>query len=56
LFPQAWSLAGRWNAGDVVLVLYDPKNPRRNEADLFETRSDEQVALEDARDQGGDEG
>jgi Protein of unknown function (DUF3592) len=54
--PQAWSLAGRWNAGDVVLVLYDPKNPRRNEADLFETRSDEQVAMEDARDQGGDEG
>jgi hypothetical protein len=45
--PQPYSLAFRWNPGDAMLVLYDPRNPNRNEADLFETRSDELAALQD---------
>jgi hypothetical protein len=35
---QPYSLAYRWNPGEEMLVLYDPRNPSRNEADLFETR------------------
>ncbi len=45
--PQAWSRTGRWKAGDVILVLYDPQNPDRNEADLFEVRSEELAALQE---------
>jgi hypothetical protein len=47
---QPWSLAGRFKAGDAVLVLYDPGNPARHEADLFETRSDELAQLQDQAD------
>ena len=45
--PQQYALAYRWNAGDAILVLYDPRKPSRNEADLFETRSDERADLQD---------
>jgi hypothetical protein len=48
---QPYSLAFRWNTGDAMLVLYDPRNPHRNEADLFETRSDELAALQDQKEQ-----
>lgn len=44
--PQPWSLAGRWEPGDAILVLYDPRNPGRNEADLFEVRPDELAELQ----------
>ena len=44
---QPYSLAYRWNPGDAMLVLYDPRRPSRNEADLFETRSDELAELQD---------
>jgi hypothetical protein len=38
---QPWSLAARWDAGEDILVLYDPQNPRRNEADVWEARNDD---------------
>jgi len=43
---QAWSRAGRYSTGESVLVLYDPANPARHEADLFEARSDELAELD----------
>jgi hypothetical protein len=39
--PQPWSLAARWDPGETILVLYDPRNPRRNEADVFEARNND---------------
>ncbi len=38
---QPWSLAARWDVGENILVLYDPQNPRRNEADVWEARNDD---------------
>jgi hypothetical protein len=38
---QPWSLAARWDAGESILVLYDPQNPSRNEADVWEARNDD---------------
>jgi hypothetical protein len=38
---QPWSLAARWDAGERILVLYDPQNPGRNEADVWEARNDD---------------
>ncbi|HLW64682.1 MAG TPA: DUF3592 domain-containing protein [Gemmataceae bacterium] len=37
--PRA--LESRWQAGDSILVLQDPNNPERFEADIFEARADE---------------
>ncbi len=48
---QPWSLAARWNPGETILVLYDPRDPRRNEADVFEARSDD---LDELQGQAGD--
>jgi hypothetical protein len=45
--PQPWSLAARWDPGETILVLYDPRNPRRNEADVFETRQDDLARLQE---------
>ncbi len=44
---QSWSQASRFSAGDAVLVLHDPGNPARHEADVFEVRSQELSALQD---------
>jgi hypothetical protein len=46
--PQSWSLASRWDKGETILVLYDPRNPSRNEADLFEARSEDLTQLQDS--------
>jgi hypothetical protein len=45
--PQPWSLAARWDPGGTILVLYDPRNPRRNEADVFEARTADLALLQD---------
>jgi len=49
--PQPWSLASRWDPGENILVLFDPKDPARNEADLFETRNDDLDRLLDQAEQ-----
>jgi hypothetical protein len=41
--PRA--LQARWQPGDSILILYDRKNPARNEADIFEARADELAQL-----------
>jgi len=51
---QPYSLAYRWNPGDAILVLYDPRKPSRNEADLFETRSDELAELQERAEEVAD--
>jgi hypothetical protein len=48
--PQPWSLAARWDPGETILVLYDPRNPGRNEADVFEARMDDLARLQDEED------
>jgi hypothetical protein len=53
--PQPYSLAYRWNPGDALLVLYDPRDASRNEADLFETRSDELAQLQDQAEEDAEE-
>jgi hypothetical protein len=45
--PQPWSLAGRWDPGETILVLYDPRNPRRNEPDIWEARMEDLATLQD---------
>ena len=47
---QPWSLAARWDPGETILVLYDPRHPDRNEADIFEARQDDFNRLLDAAD------
>ena len=49
---QPWSLAARWDPGENILVLYDPRNPRRNEADVWEARNDDLAKLQEAEDAG----
>jgi hypothetical protein len=44
---QPWSLAARWDPGETILVLYDPDNPSRNEADVFEARNEDLDMLQD---------
>ena len=51
---QPYSLAYRWNPGEAMLVLYDPRNSNRNEGDLFETRSDELTDLQDQMEEDAD--
>ncbi len=46
---QTWSLAARWDPGETILVLYDPANPRRNEADIWEVRADDWARLEEGQ-------
>jgi hypothetical protein len=48
--PQPWSLAARWDPGEKILVLYDPRNPGRNEADVFEARMEDLARLEEQMD------
>lgn len=43
--PQPWPLAARWEAGENILVLYDPADPARNEPDVFEARNDDLDSL-----------
>ena len=41
---SVWLLRGlesRWQIGESILVLQDPNNPERFEADTFETRADD---------------
>jgi hypothetical protein len=45
--PQPWSLAARWDPGETILVLYYARNSRRNEADVFEARSDDLAKLQE---------
>jgi hypothetical protein len=45
--PQPWSLAARWDPGETILVLYDPRNPRRNEPDVWEARGEDLARLQD---------
>jgi hypothetical protein len=45
--PQPWSLAARWDPGENILVLYDPRNPRRNEADVWEARNEDLAKLQE---------
>jgi len=44
---QSWSLAARWDPGETILVLYDPRNPRRNEPDIWEARMGDLARLQD---------
>jgi hypothetical protein len=50
--PQPWSLAARWNPGETILVLYNPRKPGRNEADVWEARNDDLAKLQEAEDAG----
>jgi hypothetical protein len=50
--PQPWSLAARWNPGETILVLYNPHNPRRNEADVWEARNEDLAKLQEPDDAG----
>jgi hypothetical protein len=43
---QSWSRVGGWQTGETILVLYDPANPERNEADIFQARSDDFARLQ----------
>ena len=45
--PQPWSLAARWEPGETILVLYDPRNPRRSEPDIWEVRMEDLARLKD---------
>jgi uncharacterized protein DUF3592 len=45
--PQPWSLAARWNPGETILVLYDPKKPGRNEPDIWESRNQDLERLQE---------
>jgi hypothetical protein len=45
--PQSWSLAARWDPGETILVLYDPRNPRRNAPDIWEARTEDLAKLQD---------
>jgi hypothetical protein len=45
--PQPWSLAARWDPGETILVLYDSRNPRRNEPDIWEARMGDLARLQD---------
>jgi hypothetical protein len=45
--PQPWSLAARWDPGETILVLYDARNPSRNEPDIWEARTEDLARLED---------
>jgi Protein of unknown function (DUF3592) len=45
--PQPWSLAARWDPGETILVLYDSRNPRRNEPDVWEARAEDLAKLQD---------
>ena len=49
--PQPWSLAARWDAGETILVLYNPRKPRRNEADVWEARMEDLARLEEQEEQ-----
>jgi hypothetical protein len=48
---QPRALASRFNAGDPILVLYDPGNPARHEPDIFTARSDEVADLQGQADE-----
>jgi hypothetical protein len=45
--PQPWSRVSRWEAGDTILVLYDLRDPRRNEPDVFDVRQADRARLQD---------
>jgi len=45
--PQPWTLAARWDPGETILVLYDSRNPKRNEPDVWEARQDYLAELQD---------
>jgi hypothetical protein len=45
--PQPWSLAARWDPGETILVLYDPRNPRRSESDIWEARTEDLERLQE---------
>jgi len=49
---QPWSLAARWDPGENILVLYDPQNPRHNEADVWESRNEDLAKLQEQGDAG----
>jgi hypothetical protein len=40
-WPQQWTERYPWAEGDTILILYDPRDPRRNEADIFNARADD---------------
>ncbi len=44
--PQPCSLAGRWGPGETILVLYDPRGPRRSEPDVWEARPEDLARLQ----------
>ena len=44
--PQPWSLAARWDPGDTILVLYNPRDPTRNEPDIWEARMEDLERLQ----------
>jgi hypothetical protein len=44
---QSKSLATRWDPGETILVLYDARNPKRSEADVFEARNEELAKLQE---------
>jgi hypothetical protein len=45
--PQPWSIAARWDPGETILVLYDTRNPSRNEPDIWEARMEDLERLQD---------
>jgi hypothetical protein len=45
--PQPWSIAARWDPGETILVLYDTRNPIRNEPDIWEARMEDLERLQD---------
>ncbi len=48
---QPWSLAARWDPNDTILVLYDMRNPRRSEPDVFEARNADLQQLQEQVDE-----